>query len=185
MSSQVVLVLDRFPQENIHSEYGAVTVKTIMATVTMSASNPSSDQSAISVTKAVLHCSGILDSHTIIIDDPSLLSMFVVQGKTVGIDLNCFDQLVPVFGLVPARSVPSKSNKQTIYEDFEILRNAWKICRLVWGYRADMDKLNKRWALPSGTATTRLPHPILSESTAAGLSIDSSEIPLSVSPNGQ
>jgi hypothetical protein len=116
------------------------------ATVARVASGAPSEEFAVRIIKVKMSCTGNLDTHTIIIEDADLLRMFVVKEGDVVIEMKHLEKGIPIFTLVPAGLMPDNDGEEDTDADFEMLNEAWKICRLVWGYDAGIEELNKRLA---------------------------------------
>jgi hypothetical protein len=116
------------------------------ATITRVASSAPFEEFAVRVTNVEMSCTGNLDTHTILIEDADLLRMFVVKEADVVIEMKHLEKGIPIFTLVPAGPMPENDGEEDTDADFGMLNEAWKICRLVWGYDAGIEELNKRGA---------------------------------------
>jgi hypothetical protein len=108
------------------------------ATVFMAASDTPFENVILQVLKVEMSCTGNLDTHTILIEDASLLRMFLVKKNAVVIDLDALNVPVLVFALEDAGPMPDNEGEEDTEEDFEMLQNAWKTCRLVWKRAKDV-----------------------------------------------
>ncbi|RYN18201.1 hypothetical protein AA0113_g10637 [Alternaria arborescens] len=131
MSTAEVPVNGRFPQENIQG-HGPIQIHSMTATVAMAASDTPFKNVILQVLKVEMSCTGNLDTHTILVEDASLLRMFLVKNNAVFIDLDALNVPVLVFALEAAGPMPDNEGEEDTDEDFEMLQNAWKTCRLVW-----------------------------------------------------
>lgn len=108
------------------------------ATVSLAASDTPFENIILQVLKVEMSCTGNLDTHTILVEDASLLRMFLVKDNAVFIDLDALNVPVLVFALEAAGPMPDNEGEEDTDEDFEMLQNAWKTCRLVWKRRKDV-----------------------------------------------
>ena len=143
MTTQEVPVQGRFPQENIRG-YGPTKVYSMTATVEITAPNPPSENHTIRVIKVEISCTNYLDTHTILIDDASILRMFMIKDGTIQIDLSPLDMAIPVYGLEAAGPMPDNDREEDTDEDIEMVRKAWETCRLVWGHYDRLTELGKQ-----------------------------------------
>ena len=131
MSTAEVPVNGRFPQENMQG-HGPIQIHSMTATIFMAASDTPFENVILQVLKVEMSCTGNLDTHTILIEDASLLRMFLVKKNAVVIDLDALNVPVLVFALEAAGPMSDNQGEEDTEEDFEMLQNAWKTCRLVW-----------------------------------------------------
>ncbi|CAN9368666.1 unnamed protein product [Alternaria alternata] len=137
MSTAEVPVNGRFPQENIQG-HGPIQIHSMTATIFMAASDTPFENVILQVLQVEMSCTGNLDTHTILIEDASLLRMFLVKKNAVVIDLDALNVPVLVFALEAAGPMPDNEGEEDTEEDFEMLQNAWKTCRLVWKRAKDV-----------------------------------------------
>ncbi|CAI9629243.1 hypothetical protein GT037_001456 [Alternaria burnsii] len=131
MSTAEVPVNGRFPQENIQG-HGPIWIHSMTATVSLAASDTPFENIILQVLKVEMSCTGNLDTHTILVEDASLLRMFLVKDNAVFIDLDALNVPVLVFALEAAGPMPDNEGEEDTDEDFEMLQNAWRTCRLMW-----------------------------------------------------
>ena len=137
MSTAEVPVNGRFPQENIQG-HGPIWIHSVKATVSLAASETPFENVILQVLKVEMSCTGNLDTHTILIEDASLLRMFLVKKNAVVIDLDALNVPVLVFALEAAGPMPDNEGEEDTDEDFKMLQNAWKTCLLVWKQGKDV-----------------------------------------------
>jgi hypothetical protein len=147
MATLEVKVNARFPGENIEKKHGRVDVHGMTATVTRIAKSPPSEGYTAKVIKVVMSCTGNLDTHTILVEDPEILRMFVEKDGQIVIDFVPLNVMIPIFALEPAGPMPDNEGEEDTEEDFEMLRNMGKVCRLVWGHHKGLAQLNKEAAV--------------------------------------
>ncbi|KAI4683019.1 uncharacterized protein J4E84_006921 [Alternaria hordeiaustralica] len=147
MSTQGVPVETPFPDMNIDKQHGPVHVHSATATITRIAKSPPSEGFTTKVIKVVMTCTGNLDTDTILIEDPDILRMFVEKEGKIVISFTQLPMMIPIWKLEPAGPMPDNQGQEDTDEDFEMIRNAWKTCRLVWGRHAGLEELNRRAAV--------------------------------------
>ncbi|KAI4709225.1 hypothetical protein J4E89_005973 [Alternaria sp. Ai002NY15] len=146
MSTQEVPVETPFPDMNIDKQHGPVHVHSATATITRIAKSPPSEGFTTKVIKVVMTCTGNLDTDTILIENPDILRMFVEKEGKIVISFTQLPMMIPIWKLEPAGPMPDNQGQEDTDEDFEMIRNAWKTCRLVWGRHAGLEELNRRAA---------------------------------------
>jgi hypothetical protein len=90
------------------------------------------DTTTALVVRAEMACEGYLDCEHIVIDDPSVLAIFVVRPWGVGIDLTAVDRAHKYFKLVAAGPLPDEDKEEDDDENMEMVMAAWKTCKLEW-----------------------------------------------------
>ncbi|KAI4607480.1 hypothetical protein J4E80_009593 [Alternaria sp. BMP 0032] len=147
MSTQEVPVETPFPDMNIDKQHGPVHVHSATATITRIAKSQPSEGFTTKVIKVVMTCTGNLDTDTILIENPDILRMFVEKEGKIVISFTQLPMMIPIWKLEPAGPMPDNMGEEDTDEDLQMIRNAWKTCRLVWGRHAGLEELNRRAAV--------------------------------------
>ncbi|KAG9184955.1 hypothetical protein G6011_11785 [Alternaria panax] len=143
MSTAELPIAGRFPTENIQ-EHGPIQVQSMSATVVMAPPKPPSKDYTVHILEVEMSCTGNLDTHTILVEDASLLRMFVMKNGAVVVDLASLNTVMPVFKLEAAGPLSDNNGEEDTDEDFEMLQDAWKTCRLVWGHNVRLARSSKQ-----------------------------------------
>ncbi|KAI4916584.1 uncharacterized protein J4E92_009088 [Alternaria infectoria] len=146
MSTQEVPVETPFPDMNIDKQHGPVHIHSATATITRIAKTPPSEGFTTKVIRVVMTCTGNLDTDTILIENPDILRMFVEKEGKIVINFTQLPMMIPIWKLEPAGPIPDNQGQEDTDGDFEMIRHAWKTCRLVWGRHAGLEELNRRAA---------------------------------------
>lgn len=147
MSTQEVPVETPFPDMNIDKQHGPVHVHSATATITRIAKSPPSKGFTTKVIRVVMSCTGNIDTDTILIENSDILRMFVEKEGKIVISFTQLPMMIPIWKLEPAGPMPDNMGEEDTDEDLQMIRNAWKTCRLVWGRHAGLEELNRRAAV--------------------------------------
>ncbi|KAI4658269.1 uncharacterized protein J4E79_007251 [Alternaria viburni] len=147
MSTQEVPVDTPFPDMNIDKQHGPVHIHSATATITRIAKSPPSEGFTTKVIRVVMSCTGNIDTDTILIENSDILRMFVEKEGKIVISFTQLPMMIPIWKLEPAGPMPDNMGEEDTDEDLQMIRNAWKTCRLVWGRHAGLEELNRRAAV--------------------------------------
>ncbi|KAF1831727.1 hypothetical protein BDW02DRAFT_581793 [Decorospora gaudefroyi] len=129
------LIKDEFPHWFIRN-HGGLKTGPVIASIALVASSATSEHPTLQIVKAEMSCTGCLDTERIIIDDPTILRMFFCTRSgvpdTIMIDVGRLDKNLPQFALEGMGPFPNNDGEKDTEEDLEMVKNAWKTCRLVW-----------------------------------------------------